>query len=276
MKFSLQKLKTSLGGVLLSLIITFSVGIFLVIFYLYIYLPNATNHGETITVPSIEGLSLTELEEFLGKRNLRYAVNDSSYTDDYPPLTVLRQFPAPGSKIKENRVIYISLNRVTPPSVPLPNLVDGSLINAEAVLRGNELKRGKIQLVRGPFLNLVKDMMYNGEKILPGTRIPKGSIIDLVVEDGGSNTVPTPDVLGYTLEDAKIPIFGSNLSLGQVTFVGDTIGREPKIVLKQKPGPHQNIKVGDVVELWIGKRGTPVPAEEEIEEDEDPDDGIDR
>ncbi len=225
MKFDLQKLKTSLGGVLLSLIITSGTIIFLLIFYLYIYLPNSTNHGETITVPSIEGLSLTELEDFLGKRNLRYAVNDSSYTDDYPPLTVLRQFPAAGSKIKENRVIYISLNRVTPPSVPIPNLIDGSLINAEAVLRGNELKRGKIQLVRGPFLNLVKEMIYNGEKILPGTRIPKGSVIDLVVEDGGSNTVPTPDVRGYTLEDAKIPIFGSNLSLGQVTFVGDTTGR---------------------------------------------------
>lgn len=272
MKFNIKKFSTTLGGILFSLGAALTAGMLLLVFYFYMYLPAATNHGETITVPSIEGLHLSDLENFLGKRNLRYAVNDSSYTDEHPPLTVLRQFPAAGSKIKENRVIYISLNRVTPPTVPMPNLVDGSLINAEAVLRGNELKRGKIQLVRGPFLNLVKEMHYDGEKILPGTRIPKGSVIDLVVEDGGSNTVPTPDVRGYTLEDAKIPIFGSNLNLGEVTFVGDTAGYEPKVVLKQKPAPHENIKVGDVVELWVGKKGTPVPEEEEEDQENDQED----
>lgn len=267
MKFSLKKYSSSVAGALISIGITSLAILMLLIFYFYFYLPGATNHGETITVPNVVGMHLTDLEEFLGKRNLRYAVNDSTYEEEYAPLTVLRQFPIMGSKIKENRMIYISVNRITPPSVPMPNLVDGSLINAEAVLRGNELKRGRIQLVRGPFLNLVKEMHFAGEKIEPGTRIPKGSIIDLVVEDGGSNTVPAPDVLGYTLEDAKIPIFGSNLNLGNVTFVGDTTGFEPKIVLKQKPNPHENIKVGDVVELWVGKKGTRVP-EEEVEDDE--------
>jgi eukaryotic-like serine/threonine-protein kinase len=268
MKFNVKKYSATLGGILVSLLLAVLTGILLLVLYFYSYLPSATHHGETVTVPNIEGLHYDELENFLGKRNLRYAVNDSSYNENYPPLTVLRQFPAPGSKIKENRVIYMSLNRVTPPTVPMPNLVDGSLINAEAVLRGNELKRGRIELTRGPFLNLVKEMYYNGEKIVPGTRIPKGSVIDLLVEDGGSNTVPTPDVMGYTLEDAKIPIFGSNLNLGQVTFVGDTSGREPKIVLKQKPEPHENIKVGDIVELWIGKKGTPVSEAVRDEDDE--------
>lgn len=263
MKDIIKKHSSTLGGVLLSIGLTSAIGLILLLFYFYVYLPASTNHGETITVPSVEGLNITELENFLVKRNLRYEVNDSSYTDDYPPLTVLRQFPAAGAKVKENRVIYISVNRVTPPTVPMPNLVDGSLINAEAVLRGNELKRGRIQLVRGPFLNLVKEMRYEGEKILPGTRIPKGSVIDLVVEDGGSNTVPAPDVRGYTLEDAKIPIFGSNLNLGQIHVVGDTTGREAIVVLKQKPPANQNIKVGDVVELWVGKKGTPVPDDEE-------------
>jgi beta-lactam-binding protein with PASTA domain len=142
--------------------------------------------------------------------------------------------------------------------------VDGSLINAEAVLRGNELKRGKIELVSGPFLNLVKEMKYRGEVITAGTRIPKGSVIDLVVEDGGSNVVPVPDVVGFVFEDAKIPIFGSNLNIGEVHMVGDTVGQGPLVVvLKQKPMPNENIKVGDVVELWIGKKGTPVPEEDE-------------
>ncbi|MCU0357779.1 MAG: PASTA domain-containing protein [Cyclobacteriaceae bacterium] len=270
MKWSLFNKESSLGGLIITLLITAGTGLVLLVFYFYFYLPAATNHGETVTVPGVEGMHFNELEDFLGKRNLRYGVNDSTYSEDYPPLTVLRQYPAPGSRIKENRIIYVSLNRVTPPTVPMPNLVDGSLINAEAVLRGNELKRGRIELVRGPFLNLVKEMKYQGKKIEPGTRLPKGSVIDLVIEDGGSNTVPTPDVLGYTVEDAKVPIFGSNLNLGLITFVGDTTGRQALVVLKQKPAPHENIKAGDVVELWVGKRGTPVPEDEdELEEFED-------
>lgn len=272
MKLNLKKYTSTLGGVLASIAATIIVILLLAVIYFYMYLPAATNHGETITVPSIEGLHVSELEDFLVKRTLRYEVNDSSYTEEFPPLTVLRQFPAAGSKVKENRVIYISLNRVTPPTVPMPNLVDGSLINAEAILRGNELKRGRIQLVRGPFLNLVKEMRYEGTKIEPGTRIPKGSVIDLVVEDGGNNSFPAPDVRGYTLEDAKIPIFGSHLNIS-IEVVGDTLGgTEPVVVLKQKPQPGENIKVGDVVEVWVGKKGTPLPDEEgeDNEELEDP------
>lgn len=269
MSFNLKKYTATLGGLLVSIALTVGVVLLCMVIYFYIYLPAITNHGETITVPGIEGMKLEELEDFLVKRNLRYEVNDSSYSESYEPLTVLKQYPAAGSKVKENRVIYISLNRVKPPTVPMPNLVDGSLINAEAVLRGNELKRGRIALVRGPFLHLVKEMKYMGQTIEPGTRIPKGSIIDLVVEDGGSNSVSAPDVLGYTLEDAKIPIFGSNLNIGKITVVGDTLGADLVVVLKQKPAAYENIKVGDIVDLWVGKKGTLVPEEDEEDNPED-------
>jgi hypothetical protein len=35
------------------------------------------------------------------------------------------------------------------------------------------------------------------------------------------------------------------------------------VVLKQKPEGGENIKVGDVVELWVGKPGTEVPEEDD-------------
>ena len=36
------------------------------------------------------------------------------------------------------------------------------------------------------------------------------------------------------------------------------------VVIRQKPAAHENIKVGDVVDLWIGKSGT-VPDDDEEE-----------
>jgi eukaryotic-like serine/threonine-protein kinase len=252
----------TLGGLLIHVTLASVILLVLALLYFYVYLPEVTNHSESITVPNIEGMHMERLEEFLGDRNLRWEVNDSSYSDEYPPLTVLKQFPSAGSKVKENRKIYISVNRTNPPTVPLPNLVDRSVTNAEAVLRSNELRRGQIELVAGPFLNVVQSMKMDGRPIEADTRIPKGSVIDLVVMDGGSKKIPAPSVLGFSLEDAKVPIFGSNLNLGTIHPVGDTTGQHP-VVLKQKPIPYEMIMVGDVVELWVGKEGSPVPEDED-------------
>ena len=144
----------------------------------------------------------------------------------------------------------------------MPDLIDGSLTNAEAVLRGSELKRGKIRLVSGPFLNVVKEMQIDGNKVVPGVLVPKGTMVDLVVMDGGSNKLPTPNVLGFNYEDAKVNILGSNLNLGDVTLVGDTTDLRP-VILKQKPTPGEVIMVGDVVDVWIGEEGREVPEEDE-------------
>lgn len=247
----------TLGGILIHLLLATGLLAILGILYFYAYLPNTTNHGETITVPNIEGKSIQEVEAFLAKHDLRYEVNDSSYSDKYPPLTVLKQYPSAGSKVKENRKIYVSVNRLNPPTVPMPNLVDVSIIGADAILKANELRRGKIELVSGPFPT-VKEMFFKGRPIAPNARIAKGSAIDLVVGDGGSGNVPVPNVVGYSLEDAKIPILGANLTIGNIEIVGgDTLHMNP-VILKQKPEPGDIIRVGDVVDLWIGKPGTEI------------------
>ena len=239
MKFNFRNLgltfkSNTLGGLFLHLVLATAVLIVLSVLYFYAYLPHITNHGESITVPSVEGLPITKVEDFLADHDLRYEVNDSSYSAEYPPLTVLKQYPAAGAKVKENRKIFVSVNRKNPPTVKMPDLIDGSLTNAEAVLRGSELKRGKIRLVSGPFLNVVKEMQIDGNKVVPGVLVPKGTMVDLVVMDGGSNKLPTPNVLGFNYEDEKVNILGSNLNLGDVTLVGDTTDLRP-VILKQNP-----------------------------------------
>jgi beta-lactam-binding protein with PASTA domain len=264
MKFNFKNLGLSLrantlGGLVMHLFLALAVFILLCVFYFYAYLPHVTNHGESITVPSIEGLSITRVEEFLARHDLRYEVNDSSYSADYPPLTVLKQYPAAGAKVKENRKIFVSVNRRNPPTVKMPDLIDGSITNAEAVLRGSELKRGRIERVRGPFLNVVKEMQINGNKVVPGVLVPKGTVVDLVIMDGGSNKLPAPNVLGFSYEDAKFNILGSNLNVGEVTLVGDTT---EGVILKQEPTPGEIIMVGDVINVWIGEEGTEIPEED--------------
>jgi beta-lactam-binding protein with PASTA domain len=227
-------------------------------------LPSITNHGESITVPDLKGMSVEELDTFLKEHDLRYAVNDSAYSSEFPPLAVLRQFPQAGSQVKINRVIYVSLNRVTPPTLPLPDLVDRSLVNADVVLKSIELKRGRILYVPSPFRNLVKEMRHEGKEIKAGTRITKGAVIDLVVGDGnGPADFTIGNLIGDSYETAKFKLMGWNLHLGNVQIpIGvDTTGVEP-FVYKQSPAKGDSVRVGDPVDLWIGPKGYTEPEEE--------------
>jgi len=260
--------RSTVGGLLMSIAITLGSILIIAILYFYVYLPSITNHGESITVPDLTGMGVEELETFLTKNDLRFAINDSAFSSEYPPLAVLRQFPQPGSKVKENRVIYVSLNRVAPPTLPLPDLVDRSLINAEVVLKSIEVIRGRILYVPDPFRNLVKEVHFEGKKIEPGTRITKGAIIDLVVGDGnGPADFTIGNLLGDSFETAKFKLMGWNLHLGNVQIpVGmDTTGMEP-FVYKQYPARGDSVRVGDPVDVWLGPKGY---VEEEGENDSD-------
>lgn len=270
MKFGSIFRSSSVGGLLLSLAIPLGVILTFSVLYFYIYLPAVTNHGESITVPDLYGMNVDELETFLNDHDLRYSVNDSAYSGELPALSVLRQFPQPGSKVKEGRRIYVSLNRVTPPTLPIPDLVDRSLVNAEVVLKSNELKRGRIFYEASPFRNLVKEMRVEGKKILPGTRVHKGAVIDLVVGDGnGPADFTIGNLVGDTFERAKFKLLGWNLHLGNVQIPAgvDTTGMEP-FVYKQYPAAGDSVRVGDPVEIWIGPRGYQEPDENEETQDD--------
>jgi eukaryotic-like serine/threonine-protein kinase len=260
LKFPFQV--NTLGGMLANLGLALGIILLLAISYFYIYLPSATNHGESITVPDLKGMKIGELDEFLSSHDLRYSISDSAYSDDLPPLSVLRQFPKSGSKVKEGRMIYISINRITPPTMPVPDVTkDFSLTGADLIIKSNELKRGKVFYTSSPFLNNVIEMRYKGKTIEPGTRVPKGAVIDLVVGDGnGAADFKVDNLVGDSYERALFKLEGWNLHLGNVEIAegADTAGVVP-FVLKQSPASGDPVRVGDPVDLWIGPKGYSIP-----------------
>ncbi|HCW08142.1 MAG TPA: penicillin-binding protein, partial [Cytophagales bacterium] len=185
-----------------------------------------------------------------------YSVNDSSYADTVPPLSVLRQFPAAGSKVKQNRIIYVSLNRLTPPTMPMPDIIDGSLLNAEAVLKSNELKLGRVYYEPNPIAT-VREIKFHGMTIAPGFRLPKGSSVDIIMGDGyGPADFTIGSLVGDTYEAALHKLSGWNLHLGKVEIMegADTTGVTP-IVFKQFPNPGDSVRVGLPVNLWLAPKG---------------------
>jgi beta-lactam-binding protein with PASTA domain len=168
------------------IILLVSIGIVLAFFYLY--LPNATHHGQTEEVPNLEGMRVKEMEQFLEHRSLRYLVSDCTFVKDKKPLTILSQYPKAGTMVKENRRIYITVAAISPPKVKMPNLIDASLKNAQLVLQSYDLLLDKVKFVPHFAKNAVLKQFWGTKEIKPGDYLPKGSRINLVVGDGLSAT----------------------------------------------------------------------------------------
>ena len=218
-------------------------------------LSNYTHHGENIAVPDLRGMRLGKLNSVLAVHNFHFRIVDSLYDGDKPPGTVLDQDPAPGSKVKENRTIYLTVNATQPPDVKMPDLVDVSFRQAEAILQSFGLVTGEIIYRSDLAKNAVLEQRYKNRIIKPGTLIPKGSSIDLVLGDGLENPemngVVVPDLTGLTREEAEDALRRASLSIGTVHYDGtDTAGA---VVYRQSPHAEsfREMMPGDNVDIYL-------------------------
>jgi beta-lactam-binding protein with PASTA domain len=240
----------------LALIVCLIVGMFLGFFF--IYLPATTHHGKRIAVPDLKGKPLAEAEKYLSENDLRYEITDSTYIPQAEPMTILTQFPEAGAKVKEDRKIFLTVTTLTPPQVPMPDLVNLSLQNAEMVLKSTGLQLGEIS--KEPAFNTnVMRQEYQGRPIARKTRITKGARIDLVLGDGvGPVQFEMPIVLGKFREDAEILLRGLGLRLK--TRLDYTSTQPVGTVIRQEPDGKSGemIRRGTQMTIWVAARKAPV------------------
>lgn len=250
----MSELKTGLKKVGIHLLAIMGIAFALLFVFFKIYLPGYTHHGESVTVPDLEGFDFEEVQSYLETRGLSLEITpDSGFVAEADPLEVLKQNPKPGSKVKQNRKIYVTLNAKNAPMVRMPNLVNTPLKNAQEILANFGLVRGDIVYVPDIGLNAVLEQKYRGREIKEGFEIPKGSQIDLVVGDGlGNQILEMPNIIGMDDVEAEFLILGSGLSMGNINFVEtDTV---PKgTVIRQLPPPGLDMKTGERVDVWVSK-----------------------
>src|SRR5205823_5121585 len=91
----------------------------------------------------------------------------------------------------------------------------------------------------------------------PGAEIPKGSVVDLVLGDGGANgKAKTPALAGMTVEEAILNIKGNNLSVGRFMSESGKMILKPSSkakVIRQAPSPDDEEKLayGQAIDLWV-------------------------
>ncbi len=215
-----------------------------------------TNHGESIMVPDLHNLSITQVEDTLKALKLKYAVNDSDYLPGKKANIVLYHDPEPNSKVKEGRTIYLSISSRIPPPVKMPDLVSDNIDSLRAVklLAQAGLRVGKISYFPREDKNHVKDQQYMGQTIPPGKEIPKGSRIDLVLTDGlGPQTGEVPNLVGLTLGNAKWTLITWKFNIGFVQADETVTNKDSAYIYKQVPESPAELNYGQSIDVFVTK-----------------------
>ncbi len=153
-----------------------------------------THHGREVEVPNVQEMNIDKAKILLEERGLRVVVSDSGYNKRKPADCILAQAPDPGVRVKEGRVIYVTVNSSSSPTVVIPDIIDNcSLREAEAKLIGLGFKMLPPKRVDGE-----KDWVYGiicrGRRVGTGDRISTESPLTLMV---GSGSVESEEMEEY-------------------------------------------------------------------------------
>ncbi|WP_430931573.1 PASTA domain-containing protein [Saccharicrinis sp. 156] len=229
----------------------------LILISTFITLNIYTHHGENYATPDFSGLTEKQFIDLVQQKKLRYKIIDSVHISEMTPGVVVEQTPKPGSKVKENRTIFFTINAYSAEQVPMPQLVDFSLRNAQVTLESYGLRVGKLIYIPSEYTQLVLGQHYQGKPIEQGVLIAKGSSVDLLVGQGLSDEkTEVPDLFGMTLEEARILCQSNALNINAVIYDDSIPTLEDStraFIWKQLPEIEsgKKLRLGSSLDVWL-------------------------
>ena len=154
------------------------------------WLDKYTRHNEAVVVPDVKGLKVEEAAEFFKNNNLRYNVIDSVFSKDVSPGAIVELVPSAGSKVKEGRIVFITVNALTSQIATIPEVEDLSFRQAYALLRARGFENVEIEYVPGDFKDLAVSVDLRGRTLEKGEHVPLTAPLILKVSSGEAEVLP--------------------------------------------------------------------------------------
>jgi eukaryotic-like serine/threonine-protein kinase len=230
----------------------------LIIFAFLQLLGLITKHGEYLTVPGVTNKKTEEAIKILESKGFEVMIQDSVYVDTAKMGIVLKQLPEANSTVKVNRIVLLTVNRVTLPLVEMPSLEGKSLNYAMEILKRSHLKLGDTTYKPDFMMGSVLQQSFKGNAIASGTKLSWGSRVDLVV--GGGLAIErfiVPDLVGMTLSEAKTLLESNGLSIGALIPDPGITDTMAAFIWKQMPPRFTEdsrpvyIQSGQIMDLFI-------------------------
>ncbi|MBQ3630456.1 MAG: PASTA domain-containing protein [Prevotella sp.] len=166
------------------------------IFWLNAY----THHGQSTEVPDLYGIDFRKAVNTLDDQGLRLEINDSTYNQSMPAGCIMMQTPAAGMQVKEGRIVYVTINSLTKPTIEIPDIIDNmGYRQAQAILQSLGFKLTEPKLNPNVDKDWVCGLDYKGKRLWVGDKVPKGAQLTLII---GSKTSDYGDELLLDEEDS--------------------------------------------------------------------------
>ena len=154
------------------------------------WLDTYTRHNQAVVVPDVKGMKLEDAIPFLDNNHLRYNVIDSVFSKDVAPGAIVEVVPSVGSKVKEGRILFVTINALTSQMAMVPDIEDQSFRQAYALLRARGFNSVEIEYIAGEYKDLAVAVEHNGRTLTKGELIPLTAPLVLKVISGDPNFSP--------------------------------------------------------------------------------------
>ena len=155
------------------------------------WLSSYTRHNEAVVVPDVRGLKVEEAAEYFDRSNLRYNVIDSVFSNDVPAGAIVEMIPEAGAKVKDGRIVFITINAFTTQMAPMPNVQDLSFRQAQALLEATGFNSVEIEYVPGDYKDLVVGVEHRGRMLSSGEKVSLKAALVLKISNGEGEMLPT-------------------------------------------------------------------------------------
>ena len=223
-----------------------------------------THHGEKLVVKNYIGSLLPDAMEDADDEDLRMVLQDSVFIVGKPGGMIVAQNPAPGSKVKEDRRIYVTATKYLADEIhfsSLPNMYGKEFPAIQKVLYQRfNIDAHILEEVfdEGP-PNMVLAVVYQGDTLVDAKRrtanrsIPKGARLDFIISKDQSDFVTLPELECQPLSMAEFMLRANRLTLGKVYLDENVTNRNTAFVYKQEPAFQPDLRVakGDTVSIWL-------------------------
>jgi eukaryotic-like serine/threonine-protein kinase len=236
------------------------------------YLSSYTLHGSYVQVPDLTKITLNEAQRLLSTRSLKIQVIDSVYDPSKTASTILEQFPAADSKVKDSRTIYVVVNTNSPTSVDLyyKNLIGKHFSEVQRRLLAAKLQIAEIKETPDPDQKAegtVKEISCGGKIIfleadpargikpnLAPVSVPRGSKITITIYKGkDSGFKPVPDVLCLNYAGAELALKSAGMLIAKLEVEAGILDTANAIVSFQEPSGNSFVNLGTPVRLKLSK-----------------------
>ncbi|MGA2533448.1 MAG: PASTA domain-containing protein [Candidatus Aminicenantales bacterium] len=224
--------------------------LFLIIFFLAaIVFSQVILKGEAVTVPDITGKTVAQARAELSRKDLSVAQGGSEFDDHVERGIILRQDPAPDSRIRVTEVVQV-VTSAGSRRVRVPNLENKSLESALTLLQASGLFKGKLTQIhtsRYPAGRVI------AQKPAADEAVERNGQVGLLLSQGGrEDRYIMPDLIGRSADRVLARLKDLDFKVADIHF-RYYAGRSSGYILGQFPLAGYRIQRRNLITLEVSR-----------------------